>query len=191
MTFSESIRTCIVKATTFEGRARRSEFWFFYLFVTLGGLMAYVVDFILFWPPLDQMGARLSEAFADPLSIYAQLLPVTSFWFFLTILPLVAVGVRRMHDRDKPGLWFLGLYALLIGFSVLTMAVFGDDMGEMMRLALNPRGMTLADADRIDEINSRITVFSGMQTLVMAAMIILLASNGTKGPNSYGQEPQS
>jgi len=132
VTFNESIRTCIAKATTFDGRACRSEFWWFSLFVTLGALVAYVIDFLLFWPPVGQAGARLAEAFADPLSIHAQLLPVTSFWFFLTVLPLVAVGVRRLPDRTKPGGWFMGLDALMI----------------------------------------------------------LLATGGSRGPNSYGEEPQ-
>ena len=35
MSFTEAVKTCFAKYVTFSGRARRSEHWYFFLFITL------------------------------------------------------------------------------------------------------------------------------------------------------------
>ena len=54
MNFTESIKTCLTKKyLSFSGRASRSEFWFFYLFVLIGYIICFTlimaVSFKLFW----------------------------------------------------------------------------------------------------------------------------------------------
>ena len=85
MNFSESIKTCLTKKYfCFSGRASRSEFWFFYLFVLIGYVICFTlitaVSFKLFW---------LIGAFMIGI-----------------ILPSLGVSVRRLHDVNKSG-WFL------------------------------------------------------------------------------------
>lgn len=72
MTFGDSIKTCFQKYVVFEGRATRSEYWWFYLVCFVGGYIP-----VLGW--IIALG---------------------------TILPIIAAGVRRMHDVGKSG-WFL------------------------------------------------------------------------------------
>ena len=48
MTFKEAVRTCFSKYITFSGRASRSEYWYFVLFVILGSIVCNIVDTILF-----------------------------------------------------------------------------------------------------------------------------------------------
>ena len=48
MTFQDAIRTCFQKYVTISGRARRSEYWWWVLFVIAGSLAASVLDGILF-----------------------------------------------------------------------------------------------------------------------------------------------
>ena len=85
MNFSESIKTCLTKKYfCFSGRASRSEFWFFYLFLLIGYIICFTlivaVSFKLFW----LMGA-----------------------FMIGIIsPSIGVSVRRLHDVNKSG-WFL------------------------------------------------------------------------------------
>lgn len=76
MTFTESIATCFSKFVVFSGRARRSEFWWFALFLA-------VVDIAL-------------SFVSDGLS---------SLWNLATLLPYAAVAWRRLHDIDRTGLW--------------------------------------------------------------------------------------
>ena len=44
MSFLSAIQTCFVKYATFHGRARRSEYWFFVLFIMLIGVAEGVLD---------------------------------------------------------------------------------------------------------------------------------------------------
>ena len=40
MTFAESVQTCLSKYADFTGRARRSEYWWFALFVLIVTIIA-------------------------------------------------------------------------------------------------------------------------------------------------------
>ncbi|MBO5699072.1 MAG: DUF805 domain-containing protein [Bacteroidaceae bacterium] len=72
MTFVESIKTCFGKYATFNGRATRSEYWWWAL-----------LNFILSCIPL-----------------------INFVWGIVTLIPSLAVGVRRLHDIGKSG-WFV------------------------------------------------------------------------------------
>ena len=47
LSFGEAIKQVFNKYATFTGRARRSEYWYFVLFGTLAGMVAYILDFAL------------------------------------------------------------------------------------------------------------------------------------------------
>lgn len=66
----------------FGGRARRSEYWYFFLFNMIFAIIIAVISGILTSPWLD--------------NIYT----------LATLLPSIAVAVRRMHDVNKSG-WFI------------------------------------------------------------------------------------
>ena len=90
MTFQESIRLCFTKYFDFSGRATRSEYWWFFLFLVLAGLL----------------GAVLS--------------PIASGLFTLaTVVPSTAVATRRLHDTRRSGWWQLIVLVPLLGFIVL------------------------------------------------------------------------
>jgi uncharacterized membrane protein YhaH (DUF805 family) len=73
----------------FEGRATRPEYWWFYLFVLLVSLGAAVAD----------MSFGLgSEDMGGPISVIA--------WLG-TIIPMLSVGARRLHDIGRSGWWQL------------------------------------------------------------------------------------
>lgn len=77
MEFTESIKTCLSKYANFNGRASRSEYWWFWVFVSLIQAIASVMD--------------------PTLGTICQL---------ALLLPMLAAGVRRMHDTNHSG-WFL------------------------------------------------------------------------------------
>jgi uncharacterized membrane protein YhaH (DUF805 family) len=90
MTFGESIKTCFSRYADFNGRASRSEYWWWSLFVVLASLAATVIN------------------------------ETVSILFSLgTLLPCLAVGARRLHDTNRSGwLLLLGLIPF-IGWIVL------------------------------------------------------------------------
>lgn len=132
----------------FSGRARRKEYWMFALFMFLvymvcaglmlaGGGMAALTAGI---PAPD--GPPVAAPEFNPLFwLGAGLLGIFALASFI---PSIAVGVRRLHDRDMSGWWYLGFILggaipvigglISLGFLVLMclpgttgMNRFGDD----------------------------------------------------------------
>jgi uncharacterized membrane protein YhaH (DUF805 family) len=96
MSFAESIRTCFSKYVEINGRATRSEYWWFALFTAL----VYAVLVVL-------------------------VAVVNSVWpliFLLAlILPSLAVSIRRLHDTSRSGWWYL---LSIVPFCSLVLLVF-------------------------------------------------------------------
>jgi uncharacterized membrane protein YhaH (DUF805 family) len=101
--FQGAIRTCLAKFATFDGRARRPEYWWFVLFVILAQIVLGMIDGAI-WGALFGMWGM------SPLS-----------WLFgiATILPGLAVSVRRLHDTDKSAWWLLIVLVPVVGPVVL------------------------------------------------------------------------
>lgn len=109
MSFTESVRTCLSKYSNFDGRARRSEFWWFFLFYQLVSLPFVIpgVLLILFGLPGD------ASSSVSPLFIIGLfLLIVGALAQLACIVPMLAVGCRRLHDYGQTGWWQL---LLLLG----------------------------------------------------------------------------
>lgn len=99
MSFQDAVRNCLRNYATFAGRARRSEFWWFFLFTLLAQCVAAILNQALFWAaPQGPIGAILS---------------------LLLLLPNLAVGARRLHDTGRSGWWLLIWLVPLIGFILL------------------------------------------------------------------------
>jgi len=92
MNFYEAIASCFSKYADFNGRATRSEYWWFFLFITLASCGAVIIDTTLYY--LFSIG---------------------------TLLPLLAVGARRLHDTNRSGWWQL---LSLAPFGVIVVIIF-------------------------------------------------------------------
>jgi uncharacterized membrane protein YhaH (DUF805 family) len=108
MTFQESVQVCFRKYAEFNGRATRSEYWWFFLFLLLVSLAVSIVS--------------------DTLSILFSL---------ATLVPILAVGARRLHDTNRSGWWQLIGFVPVIGFIVLVvfMAQEGTPSGSQQNVA--------------------------------------------------------
>ncbi|MXQ09302.1 DUF805 domain-containing protein [Alphaproteobacteria bacterium GH1-50] len=98
MSFTEAVRTCFRKYITVSGRARRAEFWWFALFYLIVGAVLNAIDLSLFGPDT----ALLSPIFG-----------------LVMFVPSITVAVRRLHDRDMSGWWWLLNFIPLIGTLIL------------------------------------------------------------------------
>ncbi len=86
----------------FSGRSRRKECWMFYLLVVI----VYVVASIIMSmgaPTVDPVTGQISGGGAL-WTVGAGLLGL--FWLG-SIVPYLAVAIRRMHDQDRSGWWIL------------------------------------------------------------------------------------
>ena len=107
----------------FRGRAPRSQYWWWVLFV---GVSVLLLDQADSW-----LGSRIEATSVDLASgvpappLVSQGLGILVLVFIaVTVVPSVAVSIRRLHDTDDSGWWVLwgGLLGLLccIGFVILT-----------------------------------------------------------------------
>jgi uncharacterized membrane protein YhaH (DUF805 family) len=95
MNFAQAISSGFSNYVNFRGRAVRSEYWYWVLFIFLGMIVAEIIDSVL--------GLTL---------IY--------FLFDLAIiLPSIAVGIRRLHDLDRSGWWILLSLIPIVGPIIL------------------------------------------------------------------------
>lgn len=110
MNFMQSVTTCFSKYITISGRARRSELWWFVLFLVIGNAVAGWLDSAIFGTSTMMMGDMTFEYSSGFIG---------GIFTLATFLPNIAVSVRRLHDLDKSGWWLLIAFIPLIGFIIL------------------------------------------------------------------------
>lgn len=107
MGFAEAVKTGLSKYVDFSGRARRSEYWYWVLFVVLVDIVASILD----------------SALGSERLFYS----LAGLVFFL---PGVAVAIRRLHDTGRSGWWLLLVFAIIVGWIVLIVWFCKDSEGE-------------------------------------------------------------
>ena len=102
--FGKAIKVCLSKYFDFKGRARRSEYWYFFLFIVVGSvLLAFI----------EGLYSGLTGQFNVDESIFANI-------FYLLIgIPSLAVSVRRLHDIGRTGWWVLISFIPIAGSIIL------------------------------------------------------------------------
>jgi uncharacterized membrane protein YhaH (DUF805 family) len=102
MDFASSIKRNMTTAAyaQFEGRASRSEYWWFYLFTLLATAVA------------DRLSGTVGN--------------IASLVFFL---PSLALAARRLHDVGRSGWWFLLIFTIIGIPVVLYWLVKDSDAG--------------------------------------------------------------
>lgn len=136
MGFMEAVKTCFSKFATFEGRARRAEFWMFYLFLQIIGVVGYVLIFVVAMvaglSPL-LLGGASEEAMMTGFGLGMGLTVIVFGIYFLAMLvltiPYLAVTARRLHDMGQSAHW---LWLHLVGFGIVPviMAFFDSEWGQ-------------------------------------------------------------
>jgi uncharacterized membrane protein YhaH (DUF805 family) len=93
----------------FRGRARRKEYWMFFLFNIIAALILMILDFFV-------------------LGTYGVLY---GLYLLAVILPSLAVTIRRLHDLGKSGWWiFISLIPVIGGIWLLVLLVMDGTTGE-------------------------------------------------------------
>lgn len=98
MGFSEAVRSALIERyADFQGRAPRSEYWWFVVFNILMSIVIALVG-------------AVTQTLGNVLDVIVTL---------ALIVPNLAVSVRRLHDTDRSGWWFLLVLIPLIGTIIL------------------------------------------------------------------------
>lgn len=104
MTFSQAVKVCLRKYFTFSGRASRTEFWLWQLFLFLAMVLPAVVMAVLMPVASSFMEALSAVLFVAQVALY---------------IPGLAAISRRLHDIGKSGWWQLLAFVPLIGAVIL------------------------------------------------------------------------
>ena len=102
MTFSESLSTCFKKYFVIQGRASKSEFWWFQLLWSASFFIMFIFE-----------GSE----------------PVAYFFYGIIVIifiPLFTVGVRRLHDTGKSGFYYFWSLVPFIGSLIVLAFMLGD-----------------------------------------------------------------
>lgn len=98
-TFGSSIGICLRNYVGFAGRAPRAEYWYFALFTIICQVVA------------DIVGVASGASYGA--SGLGALVGLALF------LPTLAVSVRRLHDVDRSGWWYLIVFVPIVGWILL------------------------------------------------------------------------
>lgn len=107
------------KFATFSGRARRSEYWMFYLFNTIAPMVLAMVELVL-----------------------GTMFILTMIYMLAAFIPGLSVTVRRLHDIGKSGWWMLINFVPVIGFFVFLFFMFQDSQHGDNEYGPNPKMVT-------------------------------------------------
>ncbi|HEX9808102.1 MAG TPA: DUF805 domain-containing protein [Alphaproteobacteria bacterium] len=148
MGFIEAVEACFRRYFQFSGRSRRAEYWYWTLFILLCSLAFAALDYSLF--ATYQWG------------------PVYSLFTLATIVPGVAVAVRRLHDIGRSGWWLLLMFAPLLGAIATGVAAVSLRAPEMWPL---------------------MTALGVAQLVGIVILVVWALRRGEPAPNRFGPDP--
>jgi len=123
MSFGQAIKTVFKNLTNFQGRSRRSEFWWFYLFISLVSLplsllmtLPLIMFFVTNADSFSDDGTLTDQQASQFLGVMALTYGLAFVLGIIVFLFVLAVWVRRLHDAGFSGHW---LWLSLIGLSIV------------------------------------------------------------------------
>jgi len=128
MGFSFSVGSAFSNYNKFEGRSRRSEFWWFYLFTLLCSCAPFLA--LVVWP--DQYWLNGAQHAGQVILTF----------------PLISVGVRRLHDVDKSG-WNQLLLLTIVGIIPLVWWLARPGLSSVNRFGPSPNAKVYKKASSI------------------------------------------
>lgn len=112
------------KYATFSGRARRKEFWMYSLFNTIFIVLLMIADGLLGF-----------------ISRSTGLGILSTLYILSTLLPSIALTVRRLHDIGRSGWWHLIVLVPIVGPIVLIVFSCLDSQAGENQFGPNPKGL--------------------------------------------------
>lgn len=95
MEFQDAVKSGFNNYANFKGRSSRSAFWFWMLFSFIMNIIATILDSVV------------------GMGLFSLVIGLG------LLIPGIAVSVRRLHDTDRSGWWYLLILIPLIGAIVL------------------------------------------------------------------------
>jgi uncharacterized membrane protein YhaH (DUF805 family) len=104
------------KYAVFSGRARRKEFWMFFLFYLIIVIALSIIEWMIGLPGI-----------------------LSGLYSLALLIPSIAVTVRRLHDTGRSGWWWFIGFVPVIGFIVLLIFMVLDSAPGDNQYGPNPK----------------------------------------------------
>lgn len=116
--------TVLKRYAVFSGRAQRAEYWMFALFNLIAVIILSIVDGLLSLELAPGMGI------------------LYTVYFLAVLIPSLAVSVRRLHDIDSSGWFFLIILVPLVGAIWLLVLFVREGTAGDNKYGSNPKAIT-------------------------------------------------
>ena len=138
MGFSQAIKSGFSNYVNFKGRARRSEYWFWFLLNFIIGSVLLTIAIVLGGISAFSNYNNVEESVMKFMVTALPIFIMYALWILAVFLPSIAVTVRRLHDTGKSGLYLLvyfvplvlsfvaGSVSVVLGIIVLLLQVAGS-----------------------------------------------------------------
>ena len=156
-----------------HGRISRSQYW-----------LRFVVPYLVIYFALEIIGAIAGQGSSLNIAI-----SITTFVFSLVMVwPSIAILVKRIHDRNKPGWWCLFLYVPTLVFSILLVVWVGTAI------------IAIAAGATDSVTDAALPALGGLGVLVIILGVVTVGIDiwffvefgclrGTIGANRFGADP--
>ena len=145
-------RPILEKYADFTGRASRAEYWWYALAIVIAAIVLSIIESIL--------GLNNMVATYGPLSL---------LFMLGTLVPSLAVGVRRVHDTNRSGWWILlPIVPYVVAIAMAGPAIMAGGLGAGLGLAM---------------------LFMLVGFVCAIVLIVFMCIPSTPGDNRYGPNP--
>ena len=127
MNFTAAIRSFWSRFADFKGRSRRSEYWYVQVFLVVTNLAVAGIDLALMDGDVDRFIANGGGGI------------IGLIWIIATIVPALAVLIRRLHDTGKTGWWALVGFIPFVGAIVLLVFTVTDSSPGENKYGTSPK----------------------------------------------------
>lgn len=164
-----AVKTCFKKYFDFKGRARRSEYWWFVLFMVIVSMVFNYGGLLV--PALSFIGL---------------------FCSLVLVIPHFAVMTRRLHDTGRSGWWVLVLAILYVAVLVSMLIVLMPIAQDMLTVTDPFEQMEMmADCVQAHPVASTVMVMGSLVTCILGIIVIIFMVFDSKWEtNKYGPSPK-
>jgi uncharacterized membrane protein YhaH (DUF805 family) len=180
MSFGKAVAACFSKYFTLKGRARRAEYWNFYLFQLIIIYSYLILTTVIRGLACSHMAESAATICNNLMTTFKWIIDVA------LLIPMFTVTVRRLHDRDDNG--WLAILLVLIPWVIISVSGILIQHYDTTYLTSGEASPS-AVAGAITEFFVPFIFMVLLSKAVIIIRIILFTKPGTEGPNSFGPDP--
>ena len=174
MPFWTAVKTCFKKYFDFKGRARRSEYWWFILFI-------FIISIV--WSLIYMYFLMTIEPFNDTLafSTYLKTTGLMILPMLFLVIPQWAVLTRRLHDSGHSGWWVVASLAVSFIYMIVYYSMMYQVYKNIENMEYTPVSLPL----------TIISVILALAVLVIGIILLVFTIQDSKREeNKYGPSPK-